>query len=153
MSVTRSLGVLYGLLLHLYPRRFRDEFSWVSTADETVLVSQPAGSIRWWTFAGGQANVWLASALGGLADQVTPGDLHIRMASGATPEALLAALAALVPEELELGEHVAQGAIDRLKFAEALPERYAREVVVRRMRDDEAVRVVGGWPVRSVRVV
>ncbi|HUT20483.1 MAG TPA: hypothetical protein VM366_15105 [Anaerolineae bacterium] len=28
MSVTRSLGVLYRLLLHLYPRRFRDEFAW-----------------------------------------------------------------------------------------------------------------------------
>ena len=127
-----------------------DEFSWVSDLPGTVVISEPDGPVRWWTFAGVQANVWLTSALGELADQVTPSDLNIRLSGKADPEALRELLGGLQPDALQLGDQVAQGAIDRLKFAEALPEEYARIVVERRMRDDEAVRTVASWAIRSV---
>jgi pimeloyl-ACP methyl ester carboxylesterase len=97
-----------------------------------------------------QANIWLAMALGTLGDQVTPGDLNIRLSSEATPEALREMLEHLDPAALQLGDQIAQGAIDRLKFSEALPEEYARVVVERRMRVDEEVRTVAGWAMRFV---
>lgn len=128
----------------------RDDFAWLSGAEETFMVREFDGPTRWWTFAGGQANVWLASALGDLVDQVTPGDLFIRLSPETTPEELTEALASLDVEGIRLGQHIAQGAIDRLKFAEALPETYAREVVERRMRDDDAVQAVAGRPLRFV---
>ena len=52
---------------------------------------------------------------------------------------------------LTLGAKVAAGAVERLKFAEALPESAAERVVVRRMRDDAAVQAVVEGGVRVVR--
>lgn len=125
-------------------------FSWVKDEDEVVLLRESDGTERLWTFAGGDVNVWIAIGLEDLADKVVPGDLSIRLASDANPAAVGSALKALVPNTLELSDRVAQGAIDRLKFAEALPESLARRVVERRMRCDELVRRVGGWKVQRV---
>ena len=49
-----------------------------------------------------------------------------------------------------LTEQISAGAVDRLKFAEALPEELARGVVERRMRADAAVQAVAD---RAIRVV
>ena len=130
--------------------QLRDEFSWLHDCEETVVLKAGDELPYWWTFAGMQANAWLSVALGDLADQSAAGDLGIRLAQGATTEALVECLAELDPAELMLGERVAQGAIDRLKFAEALPERFARMVVERRMRDDDTVQTVASWEMRFV---
>jgi hypothetical protein len=50
VSVTRSLGVLYGLLLHLYPRRFRDEFSWEMQAVFERALADASGARLWAVF-------------------------------------------------------------------------------------------------------
>jgi len=41
--------------------------------------------------------------------------------------------------------------VERLKFAEALPDEATVRVVEARLRDDRAVEAVGRWPVRVVR--
>ena len=130
--------------------QIRDGFSWVSSRPETVVLRESDGTVRWWTFAGGKANIWLAAALGPLRDQVSPGDVNIRLSSEATPEAMREILDHLDPATLQLGDQIAQGAIDRLKFAEALPAEHARVVVERRMRDDDTVQAVASWEMRFV---
>lgn len=128
----------------------RDDFSWVSPNDETVVVRDADGTQQWWTFAGMAANTWLAIALGGLADEAAPGDLRLRLSPSTEPSDLVSCLAQVRSEELDLTDHIAQGAIDRLKFAEALPEDLARRVVDRRMRADHVVQATVS---RNVRVV
>ncbi len=130
--------------------KLRDEFSWISAAPETVIVRQPDGDQDWWTFAGTAANTWLAIGLADLAEHAAPGDLSIRLASSADPSEVVRRLSEVRPDALELTDHIAEGAVDRLKFAEALPEEMARKVVERRMRMDRVVRAVAD---RHVRVV
>lgn len=133
-------------------QRMRGRFSWVSEEEETFFIRGADEAPVWWTFAGMEANIWLAIALADLKEQVTPGDLSIRLVEHAEPEAISAALQDLEPEALQLGAQAARGAIDRLKFSEALPAAYAQLVVEQRMRADEVVREVGGWRVRGVGV-
>ena len=97
------------------------------------------------------ANLWLAGTLDGLVDQVSPDDLRIRLMPGADPANLAERLRALRPEGLTLGARIAEGAVERLKFAEALPDEAAVRVVEARLRDDRAVEAVARWPVRVVR--
>lgn len=129
----------------------RDEFGWLREETESVLVRESGGENWWWTFAGATANIWLARGIGDLAEQISPGDLNIRLASNAGADQLRSRLEGLDPVALTLGcDGVAQGAIDRLKFAEALPDQYAHMVVERRMRNDAAVRAVASRSVREV---
>jgi ATP-dependent helicase Lhr and Lhr-like helicase len=128
--------------------KVRNELSWVTDEPETVVVRDPDGTRRWWTFAGMTANVWLAAGLGELADQVAPGDLNMRLSPAADAAELAGRLAELDPTALQLGEAVSRGAVERLKFAEALPDEYARLVVERRMREDDLVASIAGRRIR-----
>lgn len=128
--------------------KLRDEFYWVEDDPGTVVLKEPDGTVRWWTFAGSTANAWLSTALGELTDQVAPGDLSIRLAPTADVTGISQIIEGLEPAELKLGEQIARGAVDRLKFAEALPEKYAYGVVERRMREDDVLLQVKGAPVR-----
>lgn len=130
--------------------RVRDEFWWVEDGRRLVQLRDSDGTERLWSFAGVGVNTWLAIGLGELADESVPGDLSIRLSSNAEPAAVRDAVRSIAPEELHLGDHVARGAIDRLKFAEALPDRLARKVVERRMRADELVSDISSWSVRRV---
>lgn len=130
--------------------KLRDAFSWATPAAETVLVRGPDGAQNWWTFAGMAANSWLAIGLGDLTDQSSPSDLSIRLRHTVDPSDLLDHLERLVPEQLALSDHLAEGAVDRLKFAEALPDEMAKRVVERRMRADAVVRTIANRPVRVV---
>jgi ATP-dependent helicase Lhr and Lhr-like helicase len=130
--------------------RLRGEFTWIRTAQETTIQVAPDGSRRWWTFAGMNANLWLAAALGDLAAHQAPGDLNINLAADTNADDVLRCLDALKIEQLQLGSQISRGAIDRLKFADALPEPLAQQVVERRMRADEEVRTIAAWPVRQV---
>lgn len=130
--------------------KLRDEHAWVTHEDETYVVREVDGSLRWWTFAGALANIWLARALGDSADQALPGDLNIALASDVEPTTLRELLPTLDPAALTLAVEVADGAVRRLKFGEALPDQYARLVVERRIRNDEAVGRVASWRFRRV---
>ncbi|MEK9509021.1 DEAD/DEAH box helicase [Gemmatimonadota bacterium Y43] len=120
----------------------REEFGWVRSDPETVIVRADGQPLWWWTFAGMKANLWLAGSLGDVIDQTTPDDFRIRLAPSATPEQLQERLERLDLGSLRLGLAVADAAVDRLKFAEALPDAAAREVVEARLRDDTASRWV-----------
>jgi ATP-dependent helicase Lhr and Lhr-like helicase len=126
----------------------RYEFHWVEDEPGTVVLKEPDGTVRWWTFAGSTANSWLSTALGELTDQVAPGDLSIRLAPAADVTGVSQIIVGLEPAELKLGEQIARGAVDRLKFAEALPEKYAHEVVERRMREDEVLLQIKETPLK-----
>ena len=126
----------------------RAEFSWIRDDEETVIVRSAEGELWWWTFAGLNANAWLAAGIGPLADQIRPDDLRIRLTSDADPDELQAIVDELDVARMALGERIARESIDRLKFAEALPEAHARRVVERRLRDDGAVGEVARWPLR-----
>ena len=131
-------------------KELRDAFFWINDREETVVLHDADGQQWWWTFAGMQANAWLSAGLGELSDQTVPGDLEIRLSQKADTAELLVRIKDLRPEQLRLGEKVAQGAIDRLKFSEAVPVHFARMVVERRMRVDADVRRVASWTVRTI---
>lgn len=128
----------------------RDRYAWVGPARELTLLTSPGGQRTLWTFAGSQVNTWLAAGLGDLTEERVPGDLNVRLVEGAEPAEAERRLRATEPGKLRLGERVENGAIERLKFAEALPEEMARLVVETRLRDDERVREVVGWELRIV---
>lgn len=130
--------------------KLRDEFDWVPATDETAIVRDSSGDQQWWTFAGAEANAWLSMGLGDLSDQVAPRDLSLRLSSKADQVDFASRLADLRPELLHLNDRIAEGAVERLKFAEALPSELARRVVERRMRLDGIVRAIAGRPVRAV---
>ena len=129
--------------------RARGEHRWVGAGDDTVVVHDHTGRRTWWTFAGADANLWLAAALGDLTNASVPGDLSIRLAEGVSATDVRVALDDLDVEGLQLRAHIAEGAIERLKFAEALPERLAYQVVERRLRADTDVDAVAQEPVRD----
>jgi ATP-dependent Lhr-like helicase len=129
--------------------QLQGEFGWIGDGEETTMHVAPDGSRRWWTFAGTFANIWLVNALGDLSTKQLPGDLNISLAPGVTGDEIRRHLDAVDTDQLQLGAAIARGAVDRLKFADALPEAYARRVVERRMRADQAVRQIASWPVRQ----
>lgn len=128
----------------------RDTFSWVSDEEATFVTRDEDDVLHWWTFAGTNVNTWLSLALGDLAGQAAPKDLSIRLAAGIQVSALSEHLLGIRPEELTLSDRIADGAIERLKFANALPETLALRVVERRMRADSLVREVARRRVRIV---
>jgi ATP-dependent helicase Lhr and Lhr-like helicase len=130
--------------------KLRDEFSWVRQADETAVVRAADGSQHWWTFGGMAANTWLATAIGDLGQQVSAGDLSIRLTDSATASDLIERLVLCDPSNLHLSGQIAAGAVERLKFGEALPDDVARRVVERRMRVDSVVRTLAAWPVSLI---
>jgi ATP-dependent helicase Lhr and Lhr-like helicase len=126
----------------------RAAFRWLRSEEETVIVRREDEPLWWWTFAGMHANQWLAGSLTGLVDPTGVEDLCVRLVADANPEELETRLRGLSRETLSLGSRVADGAIDRLKFAEALPGEAAERVVVQRMRADAAVARVRDRPLR-----
>ena len=132
--------------------RLRERYWWTA-GEDTVIVRESSGRVRWWTFAGLDANLWLSSALGGLRDiRVARSDLEIRLRSDVTADDLRAALSGLSIEALTLADEIADGAVGQLKFAGLLPDEQARTIVTRRLRADEAVATTLARPCRSVQL-
>jgi len=126
----------------------RAEFGWLRPARESVVVRRDDEPLWWWTFAGMHANLWLAGSLPGLVDPTGMEDLRVRLVDGTDANELQEQLTNLTPESLSLGSRVAAGAVERLKFAEALPVEAAERLVIRRMRADDAVARVIADPLR-----
>lgn len=129
----------------------REEFSWLKPG-ATWMVSDAAGRIRWWTFAGSAAN----HALRQLIRPVAAGprgvdDLAIELDGAASIEDLREHLStvdsgALSADILEVDEH----ALESLKFADCLPRALALRLLKQRCWDGEAVRHCLEQPIRRV---
>jgi ATP-dependent Lhr-like helicase len=130
--------------------QLRAEHPWV-VADTTSLVIDVRGRVRWWTFAGWRANLWLAHAAADLRREVaTIDDLTVVLDPGATPQQLRRALSNAAEAPIDLIPWVTTEAVDGLKFSECLPPSLATEVVAHRLTDPESTtRALGervvGW--------
>jgi ATP-dependent helicase Lhr and Lhr-like helicase len=132
--------------------RLRERYWWAG-GDDTVLVRDVTGQTHWWTFAGLEGNLWLSTALGDRREVKVPrSDLAIRVRSDASAEEVRRMIDGLDVEALTLANEIAEGAVEQLKFGDLLPEQLAREIVERRLRDDEAVGKIGAVPVRTVQL-
>lgn len=126
--------------------QLRNDFRWLRSGHDTDVVEGSDGQTWWWTFAGSDANVELAGALGDLAPSVSTSGLAIRVEDGLNPALIEAALATSgslpapdVPEDLA----------DAWKFSEALPPDLVRRLLDARMRDPTAVQAVRSAPIHG----
>jgi ATP-dependent Lhr-like helicase len=112
--------------------RVQKEFAWLR-AGETVLAPGPDGSMRWWTFSGLLANLWLAEALQGLREaDGARHNLRLRLPAEVGSSEVCEALAVVDFDELVIAEQISRAGLQRIKFAECLPEEVAMRVLERR---------------------
>lgn len=117
-------------------KMLRSEFSWVRP-DMTALVADGSAHRRWWTFAGTQANMWLAAALAPLRRSATNVEgLWLSLDSTATAADIREVLETTQWNEALLAPWVSGQAIDELKFSDTLPRDLAIKEVIERTRDD-----------------
>jgi len=130
----------------------RGEFSWLeSDRDETVVVEEPDGKTSWWTFAGSDVNLWLSLAVEPFRDRQLQSDpLEIKLAIGANAGELRDHLDTVDIKQLALTDHVLDGAVEGLKFSDALPPLLASRVIAERFRADAEAERVRSLPVRVV---
>jgi ATP-dependent helicase Lhr and Lhr-like helicase len=120
----------------------RAEHDWAAPSTTTV-VADDRGRVRWWTFAGWKANLWLARVAEPLRTQVAAiDDLTVALDPNVEVESLAALLTNAAPRNLDLAPWIVDEAVDGLKFSECLPRTLALEVVVRRLSDWQSVSVV-----------
>ena len=128
----------------------RSERLWVKTGT-TAVVTDESGRTRWWTFAGGRANLWLAAAIAPLRTQVSAVDgLSIALDQGATAAAVRNLLDAADWDALTLADWVSDEAVEQLKFADTLPHELAIAEVTERLRDDASRSAAASEPVMGV---
>ena len=114
-----------------------------------VVITDSAGDVRWWTWAGFRANSTLAATLSELVDGAARiDDVSIRLRNDLTPAMWRAATSDAV-DRLCLAE-VDDAAVDGLKFSEALPRRLAVATLAARLTDLGSARTVLDEPVRFV---
>ncbi|MBO0820035.1 MAG: DEAD/DEAH box helicase [Nocardiopsaceae bacterium] len=135
----RASGVLAGLR--------SDAIGRVSRSG--TVIAGTDGDLRWWTWAGYQANATLKATLGEVADQsARAGDLFIRLRGDLR--------ASTWPSVRALGDHLVlpeadEKALRGLKFSEALPEHLAVATLARRLADLDHAADVLAEPVRFER--
>jgi len=105
----------------------------------TVIIRQPGGDARWWTWAGWHANATLVTTLSEITDPSQRiEDFYVRLRADLTPQAWKAALA-------DAGSRMCLPAVDRkaldgLKFSDALPRHIAEATLAQRLADLEGAR-------------
>lgn len=114
-------------------------------AERTVLVSRDQGQ-RWYTFGGLRANLELAARLVSLRRQVSQtNNLYITIDEGVSHEAVRAAIGQPT-SEVEFAELV-NATSSALKLESALPESLIEEILIRRIRDSDAVQAIETAPI------
>lgn len=128
----------------------RDEFAWVEP-NETAVVRDGQGDVRWWTFAGLRANTVLGEAIGPLR---TPGARAANLFIGLQDQATAVQVEAVLRQAEATADApllpVSDEALESLKFAECLPLAVAQQTLRARLADPDAVRVCCRERVRSI---
>jgi len=128
----------------------RREHAWVH-ADGTTLIRDAKGRVRWWTFAGLLANVWLGAALEPLRTEVTSRDnLAVAFDSPVQLHALRQAIAQVDLDVVSLRDAIVPEAIEGLKFADCLPYDMALRVVTARLDDRPNAAITLDEPLHGV---
>ncbi|MDT0212467.1 DEAD/DEAH box helicase [Rothia sp. ARF10] len=121
---------------HTRLETLREEWSSRVSADSTLLVHDGT-RLRWWTFAGARANTVLSAVLAvvspTLVEDSAVTNMAVSLRSDATPASISSAM---VEARVQFGEgleglvpEVSESALRKLKFAELLPPRLARETL------------------------
>ena len=114
-----------------------------------LVITDSAGDVRWWTWAGFRANSTLAATVSELVDGAARiDDVSIRLRNDLTLDMWRAATHDAA-DRLCLAE-VDDAAVDGLKFAEALPHRLAVATLAARLTDLDSARIVLDEAVRFV---
>jgi ATP-dependent Lhr-like helicase len=124
----------------------REEFPWVRT-DSTALVQHSDAELRWWTFAGGVANMLLGHQLKRFGDTQSD-NLSIRLEGKLCPEEVREFVGSLRPDEIVAVPD--PDAIENLKFSEALPPALAGDAFCSRSDKPTVIRKVLAEPIRLV---
>ena len=129
----------------------RERMGHLVDQERTVLVRDEPSRVRWWTWAGGRANMQLATALAevapGLVAQADRFDnCYLRLRDGTTRGDLLTAVAAArqrwARDLAKVLPRVSEEALKQLKFAELLPPDLARDTLATRLVDPPAAAAV-----------
>jgi ATP-dependent helicase Lhr and Lhr-like helicase len=124
--------------------QLREQFRFLEDGPSTHLVADRSGTTWWWTFAGTDANVELASRLGSLAPVTTTSGLALRLADGVDRQRIESVLAGDHQEEVPRTVDLS----DAWKFADALPENLAAKLLDQRLRDPLAVAAASDAPMQ-----
>jgi ATP-dependent Lhr-like helicase len=124
----------------------REDFPWVRTGS-TAIVQHSDTELRWWTFAGGVANIILGHQLKRFGDTQSD-NLSIRLEVRLPPEDVREYLGSLDPDEVVPIPD--PDAIENLKFSEAMPQALAGEVFCSRSDKPTVMRRVLEEPIRLV---
>ncbi len=115
--------------------------------DATTILQEPSGDIRWYTFAGGIANLLLTTRLSHTSAAL-PDNLSIRFRPPCDAEEVHQWIASLSAEDLQPVPN--DDVIQQLKFSECLPRDLAAEVFLARCHDPSAIRKALSEPRRIV---
>lgn len=131
--------------------RLRSEFPWV-TPNESAVVRDPAGDLRWWTFAGAATNATLSAGLDAVALPANSiENLSIGLDASASPDDLKKKIDNLRTSDHDrLYPRVDETAIDGLKFSQCLPREIAVSVLEQRIRSQAAITDLLSQPIRFV---
>ena len=128
----------------------RHDFSWVDDRG-TAIVRDPAGTSRWWTFAGLRSNMALGELAGPLRLPTSrERNLSIRLRDGVTAEELRARLRHGPADTAEGLFPVSDDAVNSLKFSGCLPGELASHTLRKRGSDTRSVQRCLREPIRHV---
>ncbi|WP_217639797.1 hypothetical protein [Arthrobacter sp. ok909] len=137
----------------------RKEYSHRVLDGSTVLVREPNGRLRWWTWAGARANAVLVAGLLDVAPELLDesrayNNWQIGLRGDTTTPALAEAMRQIVlllkDEAPRLLPQVDDRALRTLKFAELLPALLAVSTLAERSSDHAGASAVAERPVASV---
>ena len=124
----------------------RAEFPWVEDKS-TVILQEPNGELRWFTFAGGVANKLLADSIPNTSNPV-PDNLSIRFRPPCDADELNRLLSSLSADDMHAIPN--DDAIEQLKFSECLSRKLAVEVFMARFHDPRSIHKALSEPRRIV---
>ena len=128
----------------------RLDFSWVDDRG-TAIVRDPAGTSRWWTFAGLRSNMVLGELAGPLRLPTSrEHNLSIRLRDGVNAEKLRARLGDGPADAAESLFPVSDDAVDSLKFSGCLPTELAARTLMKRGSDTRSVETCLREPIGHV---
>ncbi|HKX71304.1 MAG TPA: hypothetical protein VJM75_08760 [Acidimicrobiales bacterium] len=120
----------------------RTELAPVADSGGTVVVRDPAGDLRWWTWAGAGANATLHATLLDAVDPLQRVDnVSLRLRRDLTVPALRSAVTAAQDRPLAVPA-VDDEALSGLKFSTALPRSIAVEALGARLADPHGAATV-----------